>query len=100
MDCQNLGFGGEWFLLASAAWHSRKETKPPFLLDYDEWPLENKPKCPWNMLLMHTEGLVIYIQFKGVSDIRHDTQLVSISLKTEGTMCVNVCLRILMKTVN
>lgn len=52
------------------------------------------------MLLMHTEGLVIYIQFKGVSDIRHDTQLVSISLKTEGTMCVNVCLRILVKTVN
>lgn len=44
------------------------------------------------MVLMHTEGLVIYIQFKGVSDIRHDTQLVGINLKAEGTMYVNVCL--------
>lgn len=41
------------------------------------------------MVLMHTEGLVIYIQFKGVSDIRHDSQLVDIKSNTEGTMCVN-----------
>jgi len=44
------------------------------------------------MVLMRTEGLVIYLQFKGVSDIRHDSQLFQIKSKTEGTMCVKyVC---------
>lgn len=80
-----------------------QRNQAPFLLDYDKWPLENKPKCPWNMVLMHTEGLVIYLQFKGVSDIRHDSQLFHIKSKTEGTMCVKcvcVCLRIGVRKVN
>lgn len=43
------------------------------------------------MVLMHTVGLVIYIQFEGVLDIRHATQLHDVKSKTKVTRCVCVC---------